>query len=91
VTSSCQAGEQTVARPLTDATASVPVHHDKPGWLNTLDAEYVALIRLQADAFTTLDAGPAKAIKDLVRIAPIEALGGLNRQRQSSWPTAETE
>lgn len=47
---------------------------DKRGWPDTLDAEYVALTQLQADAFITLDAELAHAVKGLVRIAPIEAL-----------------
>ena len=47
---------------------------DKLGWPDTLDAEYVALTQLQADAFITLDAELARAVKDLVRIAPIDAL-----------------
>jgi predicted nucleic acid-binding protein len=47
---------------------------DKLGWPDTLDAEYVALTQLQADAFITLDAKLANAVRDLVTIAPIEAL-----------------
>jgi predicted nucleic acid-binding protein len=47
---------------------------DQLGWPDTLDAEYVALTQLQADAFITLDAGLAHAVKGLVVIAPIEAL-----------------
>ncbi len=43
-------------------------------WPDTLDAEYVALTQLQADAFITLDAQLAETVKDLVLIAPIEAL-----------------
>jgi predicted nucleic acid-binding protein len=44
------------------------------GWSDTYDAEYVALTRLQADAFVTLDGQLAQAVKDLVTIAPIQAL-----------------
>jgi predicted nucleic acid-binding protein len=44
------------------------------GWADTLDAEYVALTQLQADAFVTLDAQFAHTVKGLVMIAPIEAL-----------------
>lgn len=44
------------------------------GWPDTLDAEYIALTQLQADAFITLDAELAQAVKGLVRTAPIEAL-----------------
>ena len=48
---------------------------DQLEWPDTLDAEYVALTQLQADAFVTLDAELASAVKGLVMIAPIEALG----------------
>jgi len=48
------------------------------GWPDTFDAEYVALTQLQADAFITLDRQLAHAVKDLVTIAPIEALSGSN-------------
>jgi predicted nucleic acid-binding protein len=44
------------------------------GLPSTYDAEYVALTQLQADAFVTLDGQLARAVKDLVTIAPIEAL-----------------
>lgn len=44
------------------------------GWDDTFDAEYVALTRLQADAFVTLDAGLAKAVQELVTIAEPQAL-----------------
>jgi predicted nucleic acid-binding protein len=47
---------------------------DRLGWPDTLDAEYVALTTLQADAFITLDAELAHAVKGIVMIAPIEAL-----------------
>ena len=47
---------------------------DQLGWPDTFDAEYVALTRLQADAFITLDAELAHAVKGLVTVAPIEAL-----------------
>lgn len=47
---------------------------DRLGWPDTLDAEYVALTRLQADAFVTLDAELARAVEDLVAVAPFEAL-----------------
>ena len=47
---------------------------DKLGWPDTLGAEYVALTQLQADAFITLDAELAHAVKGLVRIAPIDEL-----------------
>lgn len=43
-------------------------------WPDTLDAEYVALARLRADALITLDGELAQAAKALVAIAPIEAL-----------------
>jgi predicted nucleic acid-binding protein len=44
------------------------------GWSDTFDAEYVALTQLQADALITLDGQLAHAVKDLVIVAPIEAL-----------------
>jgi predicted nucleic acid-binding protein len=44
------------------------------GWPDTLDAEYVALTKLQADALVTLDARIAAAAADLVVVAPFEAL-----------------
>ena len=47
---------------------------DQLGWPDTLDAEYVALTTLQADAFITLDSELAHAVKGIVMIAPIEAL-----------------
>ena len=47
---------------------------DRLGWPDTLDAEYVALTQLQADAFITLDRRLAAAVADLVTIAPLEAL-----------------
>ena len=47
---------------------------DRLGWPDTLSAEYVALTQLQADALVTLDGGLADAAKELVAVAPIEAL-----------------
>jgi predicted nucleic acid-binding protein len=47
---------------------------DQLGWPDTYDAEYVALTQLQADAFITLDRQLARAVQNLVTIAPIEAL-----------------
>ena len=47
---------------------------DQLGWSDTYAAEYVALTRLQADAFVTLDEQLAGSVQDLVAIAPIEAL-----------------
>jgi predicted nucleic acid-binding protein len=47
---------------------------DQLGWSDTFDAEYVALTQLQADALITLDGQLAHAVKDLVSVAPIEAL-----------------
>ena len=43
-------------------------------WEDTPDAEYVAVAQLQADAFVTGDPELAKAVADLVTIAPYEAL-----------------
>lgn len=47
---------------------------DELGWPDTLDAEYVALTKLQADALITLDQQLARAVQGLVTLAPIEAL-----------------
>ncbi|GAB2847367.1 type II toxin-antitoxin system VapC family toxin [Lentzea nigeriaca] len=47
---------------------------DQLGWPDTFVAEYVALTQLQADAFVTLDERLARAVKELVTIAPIDAL-----------------
>ena len=47
---------------------------DQLGWSDTFDAEYIALTTLQADAFVTLDVELARAAKELVVLAPIEAL-----------------
>lgn len=47
---------------------------DALGWTDTFDSEYVALTQLQADAFVTLDLELVDAVKDLVTLAPIEAL-----------------
>jgi predicted nucleic acid-binding protein len=44
------------------------------GWSDTFDAEYVALTQLEADALITLDRQLAGAVKDLVAVAPLEAL-----------------
>ena len=44
------------------------------GWLDTFDAEYLALTQLQADALITLDLQLAHAVQQLVTIAPIEVL-----------------
>jgi predicted nucleic acid-binding protein len=44
------------------------------GWPDTRDTEYVALTQLHADALITLDRQLAGAVKDLVTVAPIEAL-----------------
>ncbi|MGZ6327683.1 MAG: type II toxin-antitoxin system VapC family toxin [Candidatus Limnocylindrales bacterium] len=47
---------------------------DRLGWASTFDAEYVALTQLQADAFVTLDADLARAVKGIVPTASIDAL-----------------
>jgi predicted nucleic acid-binding protein len=47
---------------------------DRLGWASTYDAEYVALTKLQADAFVTLDAELAAQVDGIVPTAPIEAL-----------------
>jgi predicted nucleic acid-binding protein len=47
---------------------------DQLGWPETFVAEYVALTQLQAEALITLDEQLGHAVKDLVTVAPIEAL-----------------
>jgi predicted nucleic acid-binding protein len=47
---------------------------DTLGWPDTLDAEYVALTQLQADALITLNEEFAAAVQGLVTVAPFEAL-----------------
>jgi predicted nucleic acid-binding protein len=47
---------------------------DRLGWAETYDAEYVALTKLQADAFVTLDAELARRVEGIVPTAPVEAL-----------------
>jgi predicted nucleic acid-binding protein len=54
---------------------------DTLGWPDTLDAEYVALTQLQADALITLDEALAAAVKGLVTVAPFEALGAVTAVR----------
>jgi indolepyruvate ferredoxin oxidoreductase alpha subunit len=44
------------------------------GWETTYDAEYVALTRLQADAFVTSDEQLARALSGVVETATIDAL-----------------
>jgi len=47
---------------------------DERGWSDTFDAEYVALAQLQADALVTLDQRLARAVNEIVTVAPIEEL-----------------
>jgi indolepyruvate ferredoxin oxidoreductase alpha subunit len=47
---------------------------DELGWETTYDAEFVALTKLQADAFVTSDPRLARAISGLVATASIDAL-----------------
>ena len=47
---------------------------DQLGWSDTFDAEYIALTQLEADALITLNRRLADSVKDLVTVAPIEAL-----------------
>ena len=44
------------------------------GWPSTYDAEYLALTRLQGDAFVTLDAGLARRAEGVVPLAPSDAI-----------------
>lgn len=47
---------------------------DQLGWPDTFEAEYVALTKLQADAFVTLNDNIGAAVADLVAVAPYAAL-----------------
>jgi predicted nucleic acid-binding protein len=47
---------------------------DQLDWSTTLDAEYVALTLLHADAFVTLDAQLTAAVRGLVTVAGIDDL-----------------
>ena len=47
---------------------------DQLGWAETYDAEYVALTKLQADAFVTLDEDLARSVDGVVPTASIGAL-----------------
>lgn len=42
--------------------------------------DYVALTRLQADAFVTLDTDLAEAVKGLVEVVPLDDLAGSRGQ-----------
>lgn len=44
------------------------------GWSDTLDAEYVALTTLQAQALVTLDRELASAVDGVVEVAPLDVL-----------------
>jgi predicted nucleic acid-binding protein len=48
---------------------------DQLGWASTYDAEYLALTRLQADTFITLDQELARRAQGLVRVGSIDDLG----------------
>ena len=47
---------------------------DELGWAETYDAEYLALTKLQADAFVTLDEDLARRAAEVVPTATIDAL-----------------
>jgi predicted nucleic acid-binding protein len=47
---------------------------DRLGWETTYDAEYVALTKLQADAFVTSNRELAQAVSGLVETATVDAL-----------------
>jgi indolepyruvate ferredoxin oxidoreductase alpha subunit len=47
---------------------------DELGWETTYDAEYVALTKLQADAFVTSNRDLARAASGIVKTATIDAL-----------------
>lgn len=47
---------------------------DQLGWPDTLEAEYIALTQIQADAFITLDGNLASDVEEVVKLASVEAL-----------------
>jgi len=47
---------------------------DRLGWAETYDAEYLALTKLQGDAFVTLDAELARRVEGIVQTATVDAL-----------------
>jgi predicted nucleic acid-binding protein len=48
---------------------------EEHGWDDTVDAEYAAITRLQADALVTLDAERARRLAGVVPLADVAALG----------------
>jgi hypothetical protein len=46
------------------------------GWDDTLQAEYIALTRLQADAFVTFDTSLAESLSDVVPLATFKDIMG---------------
>ena len=46
------------------------------GWDDTTNAEYIAVAKLQADAFITLDENLAREVAGIVTVAPFEAVLG---------------
>jgi predicted nucleic acid-binding protein len=44
------------------------------GWEDTFDAEYLAVTKLQADAFVTVDAAMAAKAAQIVPVAPVSTL-----------------
>ena len=48
---------------------------DTLGWPDTIDAEYVALTQLHADALITIDDTFAAAVRDLVPVVSLDVLG----------------
>jgi predicted nucleic acid-binding protein len=48
---------------------------DELGWETTYEAEYIALTKLQADAFVTSNGELARAVVGVVKTATVEALG----------------
>jgi predicted nucleic acid-binding protein len=47
---------------------------NEQGWETTYDAEYLAVARLQADAFVTVDDDMAAKAEGIVALAPLSAL-----------------
>jgi hypothetical protein len=57
---------------------------ERLGWEDTFTAEYLALTKLQADAFVTLDPALAQVAATLVPVASYEEMLGVRPDQRSS-------
>ena len=64
---------------------------DRLVWASTYDAEYVALVQLQADALVTMDADLARRLEGIVPIASVEELRSRAEVGSGVPDTAERE